>query len=322
MSEQKSKCLPKEITHLIMDYLPFYRMNLFIFNYVARTDTERYIGMMCGNSHDGMLQYMEICGDLLDWYYLSKNSNDKAVDMIFDNLDKVDGDLLCLNTNSRVIEYLRNNLDVIGWDYLSSNESPDAVQLLIENKDNIDLSEFIKENKSPKAAEYIVKNLRLFRRDDLKYLSSNPNDIVIELLERRTELINWKLLSSNSNDKAVDLLLSNQDKIDWCELSKNSNDRAVDLLLDNLKKDCICGIVENSNDRIFRILWGNREQININHLLLNKHHHTLKLVETIYNERNENFDIDMDLVCDRPDLFEHVGDKRVFNALMSVRWRG
>ena len=52
---------------------------------------------------------------------LSENSNDKVVELLEANIERIDWISLSANTNPKVIHILEKNQDKINWTYLSSN---------------------------------------------------------------------------------------------------------------------------------------------------------------------------------------------------------
>jgi len=169
--------------------------------------------------------------DVLDWSYISANPN--AIDILKDNIDKINWFELSSNTNPRAIELLRERAIIeknmsridyrrlrnkIDWFNLSIN--PNAIDLLKENEDNIMWG----------------------------YLSGNPN--AIDLLEKNKDEIEWSILSINTNPRAIEMLNENQKNIDWFMLSKNPN--AIELLKknrENINWRALC-INENAHELI------------------------------------------------------------------------
>ena len=179
----------------------------------------------------------------IDWYKLSKNNNDFAVDYLLKNKHKIKFDNFSLNTNDRAVDYLLTNTHKINYTNFSINSNDKAVNHIIQN-----FSKQISNDKS-------------------KILSCtcslNINPIMINFLNNHKLYIDWYFLSSNSSDKALDILLNNKEKIVWHQLSKNTNKRAIELLQTNLNKidwhnlslnSSAINILENN---IFNINWYN-----------------------------------------------------------------
>ena len=63
----------------------------------------------------------EFLPEEFNWKNLSKNPNDKAIELLKQNQDKINWDSLSENTNEKVLELLKQNQDKINWDSLSAN---------------------------------------------------------------------------------------------------------------------------------------------------------------------------------------------------------
>jgi hypothetical protein len=105
------------------------------------------------------------------------------------------------------------------------------------------------------AAEYKLRRWIPLNKINWGYLSSNPNDGAIALLEDQLKAtpakINWDWLSRNPNDGAIALLQQNPNKIDWWMLSGNPNDGAIALLKDN--QDKIDWLYLSGDPNIFKL---------------------------------------------------------------------
>ncbi len=141
-------------------------------------------------------------------YWIKMSINPEAIQIIEQNLDKVDWTGLSLNSAANHI--LEKNLDKINWKMLSMN--PDAVHILEKNLDKI----------------------------DWEYLSLNTN--AIHLLEKNLDKVDWDTLSSNKN--AIHILEKNLDKVDWYALSKNPG--AIYILEQNLDNIVWSGLLVNT----------------------------------------------------------------------------
>jgi hypothetical protein len=122
---------------------------------------------------------------MIDYDFLLKNTNPKAIKIIDNNKNNKFNYLEWLSYNKNAINFLEENPDKICWDCLSAN--PNAIHLLEANQEKIDWD----------------------------FLSLNPN--AIHLLEANFEKINWLSLSRNPN--AIHILEVNQDKIN-CQLQE------------------------------------------------------------------------------------------------------
>ena len=173
--------------------------------------------------------------DKIDWVQLSGNKNPEAIQLLVNNLEKIDWGVL--SGNPSAIEVLKANYDKIIWRYLSIN--PNAFELI---RDRIEYEETLK------TEEYY--KLGVYNRLSWKYLSGNP--CAIELLKAYPNRIHWKELSVNpnaiemlknkpvgiyhydfyvglcTNPNAIEILKENKDLIIWKYLSCNPS--ALELL--------------------------------------------------------------------------------------------
>ena len=171
----------------------------------------------------------------IDWVQLSSNPHPKAIELLAENLDKVDWTVLSenpgaiellkanphkiswrylsLNKNAGELlkqrHYYENSLSVVeyyslgknnqlSWEYLSAN--PCAIELLKANPARIHWNEL---TRNPEAIEMLKNKPRGVTIHDF-YIGLSVNPFAIEILEKNKELINWKYLSMNPN--ATELL--------------------------------------------------------------------------------------------------------------------
>lgn len=125
---------------------------------------------------------------------------------------KIDWAYLSSNTNPNAIQLLRENIDKIDWKLLSENES--AIDILTEHQDKIVWSKLARNSN---AYELILLNMDKFDIFDLCY---NTNPKIIKLIEERLDTLDlWGPLSANP--AAIKILEKNQDKIEWYWFSQN-----------------------------------------------------------------------------------------------------
>ena len=171
----------------------------------------------------------------IDWVQLSSNPHPKAIELLAENLDKVDWTVL--SENPGAIELLKANPHKISWRYLSLNKSagellkqrhyyenclsvqeyyrlgknnqlsweylsanPCAIELLKANPARIHWNEL---TRNPEAIEMLKNKPRSVAIHDF-YIGLSVNPCAIEILEKNKELVNWKYLSLNPN--ATELL--------------------------------------------------------------------------------------------------------------------
>ena len=196
------------------------------------------------------------------WHSLSGNENESAIEILQDNLDKIDWDVLSSNPSALCI--IEKNLEKIDWSILSRNEN--AVHLLEANQDKICFGNLCY-NPSPKVVPLILNNMSKIENyldgycsrnepEILSYIEKNFNEniqdwnniasicrnkdafYIIEknlkqLVEKEGDFF-WMLISENEN--AMELLERNKDKICWKRLSSNSGIFKLDLLA--MKNQC------------------------------------------------------------------------------------
>lgn len=173
----------------------------------------------------------------INWKNLSGNSASKAIDMLRENIDKIDWEELACNSNPDAMQLFADHFDFNARNYnsiygitlihiyLSSN--PNALSLLKHRPEIINWGSLAR-NPNPKAMELIEPKIYTpeFVWGGWSSLSENPN--AIHLLEANPEKINWYYLSLNPN--AIHLLEENVDKIKWKHLSRNTNPNAIKLI--------------------------------------------------------------------------------------------
>ena len=111
----------------------------------------------------------------LDWYFLSKNPNDRAVDLLLANPKNIDWNFLSMNPNDRVIDLLLANQYKIDWYFLSGNKNPKAIKLLEKHIDKIYWG-WLSANPSLFELDYLAMKQRtdIFREDLMKAIF-HPN---------------------------------------------------------------------------------------------------------------------------------------------------
>ncbi len=162
--------------------------------------------------------------DRIDWWMLSKNPCDDALDLLEANMDLVDWGQFSRNTNPRAIRILAANLEKVEWWSLSGN--PAAAGILRANLDRVFWGEVIANSG---AMDIIEANMDRVVWDNF---CQNENPRAIEILSRNMDRVNWHHLSRNPN--AIKILSENEDKIVWHILIMNRN--AGELMDKNIDK--------------------------------------------------------------------------------------
>jgi len=147
------------------------------------------------------------------------------------------------------------------------------------------LSYYIYKNPHPKVIDLIEPlDIKTLSNTDKYNISANP--VLINLIKKYPEILNWNGLSLNHHPYAISLLETNIDKIDWYDLSKNpgaihilekypdkiawgalsSNTSAIELLRDRILENLE---IDNTDPDDVDVDFINK-QIWWNHLALNE----------------------------------------------------
>lgn len=94
----------------------------------------------------------------ISWNILSKNTTDKAIELLKENQDKIDWEFLALNHNDNAFELIIKNLDKIDWDYLITNPNPKIIKLFENNQNKISWY-YLSMNTNNYIKSYICKHM-------------------------------------------------------------------------------------------------------------------------------------------------------------------
>ena len=87
-----------------------------------------------------LLDWIDI--NKLDFFGLSLNEHDKAIELLEEYQDKIDWIGFTCNKNDKAIDLFKQNLDKINWGLLSNNNSNNVFKLLEQlSKKSIDFLE-------------------------------------------------------------------------------------------------------------------------------------------------------------------------------------
>jgi hypothetical protein len=156
--------------------------------------------------------------------------NENALDILEAWQDVIDYRYLSRNTNPRAMVLLRKAIDQgmadrVNWKWLSANSCPEAVQLLLEHPEKIAF-DCLSENECPLAFPIMQQNL-----DKINWHWFCCNPLAVPLLPHFLEKINWPMLSARAKTKEqFDFLRAHLSRIDWPSLSKNGHPQATQLL--------------------------------------------------------------------------------------------
>ncbi|EKX31852.1 hypothetical protein GUITHDRAFT_149032 [Guillardia theta CCMP2712] len=214
--------------------------------------------------------------DMIDWSVLSSKDDEDAIQLLRDNLDKVDWRVL--SANKGAIDILKDNLDNVYWSELSKNEN--AIEILKAKPDKV-VHDSLWFNNNPEAADI----LDVSRCDPVPPLTIN------NFLKREEK----DLIEENAwneicmNPFAEKIVKDNMDNIEWNGISYNKSDWAYDLLMENKKNIVYSGVLNNSNprwsDTIKKILHRNYEDAIIVMIKAGDENWKLKLIS---NEETSN----------------------------------
>lgn len=253
---------------------------------------------------------------------LMNNSN--YIDLIKENIDKIDWNEFSNNTNG--IEILEKHKNKINWSNLSKNKN--AINLFKNKIHFIDFNNFLLNpninyfiNKLYINLEdfYDINDINLKYKLNWKLISENCKNI--NFLEKNYKYINWSKISSNieaillienrlkfENNLSIEKYneLFYNDKINWKRLTKNKN--AIKILIKNIDKIYwddlalnenaidLLNIYIKQNKNINKIFWENLA-LNFNAIYLLK----------IYIKKNKNISYKFwENLSLNPTIFEYI----------------
>lgn len=165
--------------------------------------------------------------ELISWWYFSKNPDDRAIDFMEENPDKIYYGPLSMNTNPRAVDLLLQSPERIDWRCLSGNTCDKAVELLIANPERIDIH-WMSKNTNTMAVEYLKGHPE---KISWRFFTGNPCKVAVDFLARNLERIHWPTLCTSAKTKQqFSILRANLDRIVWIDLCRNPSQLAVDLL--------------------------------------------------------------------------------------------
>ena len=252
---------------MIDEFVPQEMINEDEKRYVFRI---RFMRSLSRNSNDRALDLLLRNPHLIEWLSLSSNPNDRAVNLFAENLHKLSMAGLASNTNERATEILIAHF-LNNPEYLNNPHQQEYINQAYTN---------LSSNSNNRALEFLETNQEVIR---WARLSENTNNRAIALLRANPNNINWNILSNNTNDRAIELLEENPNNIKWHYLSNNKNDRAMKLLEAKLSdaKPHIdwYSLAVNENDNAINILLQNRDRVKPG-IFLNTNINALPLLKT------------------------------------------
>ncbi len=239
----------------------------------------------------------------IDFDTFSSNKNDKAVDFLLNNLDKIDIYSLNKNKNSNIIDYLLKNPNKIELDYFCENGTS-YVNKIFNRLSSLELYDFQK-------VEYLINNIeKIGELNDVRLLSEINNTLIVEYLINNSDKINYNEFSGNEHYKVVEYLINNPDKINYNYFSRNEHYKAVEYLINNPDKINYKNFSCNKHYKAVEYLINNPDKIYwkkfscnnndkaVDYLLKNK-----DKIEWYYLSYNDNINI-IDLLIDNKYIFK------------------
>ena len=204
-----------------------------------------WIDRMCYNEHPRIIEllrerieleknrehYMTLSvNEKIDWGQLSSNPHQKAIELLVENLDKVDWTVL--SENPGAIELLKANPHKISWRYLSLNKN--AGELLKQRhyyENSLSVEEYYSLGKNNQLSwEYLSGNpcaIELFKanpaRIHWKELTRNPEAIEMLKNKPRGVSIHDFYVGLSENPHAIEILEKNKDLVNWKYITRNPN---------------------------------------------------------------------------------------------------
>lgn len=255
----------RDVVGIIYDYLAVYK--------IAEWFNKEHIKYLQfeENPHPAAMEFIKT-QHKIEWYWLSKNSSDTAVDFLLANKEKINRKAILSNSNPRLIPLIKNimeqnsclfpddeiqqntNVEIIElskkytWNFIYMN--PGAIDLILQS----DLTKInwdrLSENPHPKAIKLLKSN---FTKINWFTLHMNPS--AMEILKDNTGMINWRWLCSNPSSDVVKFLKENKHMIMPYfikELAYNTNPDIIEFIKDKPSYhrylDQNPGIFELTND--------------------------------------------------------------------------
>jgi hypothetical protein len=239
----------------------------------------------------------------VNFYLLSKNPLDIAVDFLFNNQYWIDFPNLSINSNDRAVEFMLNNKNKIDWECFSENTNTRAVQYLIDHPSEINWKSFSK-NTNEKAVDYMLSTEKTRKCINYKFLSENNNQKAVEHLieshiKNHTEIYT-KLLVKNKNNTAVDFIFKTIEPL---------NDRDKKIFFEQHHY-----IFVNTNDKIIDYLIKNPQYIKWEYFVRNTSH---KAIEYMVLPKN-NSKINWNMFSTNPSIFIEISHKKILDFALSI----
>ena len=219
--------------------------------------------------------------DKIDWELLSGNNNDFAFEIINKYLNKLDYTTLSYNPHPNAVKILLTNPDKINWDWFSANTNSDIIPLLKNHMDFEQDNQARLNNQELILMEKKLDNLAL--QDNLVILPTQ--DVQDSQVVLPTQVNDTKIeLPTQVNDTKIELPKTRLSK---CKLSANPNGKIIELL--NFYPQYIdwATLSSNNTNEAMEIL---KESTNIdfNELLKNTNEIAVDMIYSMVTNNNNN----------------------------------
>lgn len=255
--------LPEDVLGMIAEYCVTHPKQL-----RSWVDPHRIIQRdLCANPVPEAIDLVSQYPEKIDYYYLSDNSNPKAISLLRNNPHRISWRELNRNTCDDAIEILlqypekidyydlsgnscslatsilQKNPENIVWSTLSRNSSDYAVSMLLAHPHNIDWN-WICHNTNPRVLELIEKNIDRIQRWRL-YQNPIASQQVLQIINNNNivDQCQSESLCTNTSPEIIEYLQNNPQYIDWSSLSGNPS--AIKILENNVKNIDWFGLCKN-----------------------------------------------------------------------------
>lgn len=261
-----------------------------LYNIIVKNPSHPYINWrnLCKTSNPNIIKLLKQYDNKIHqvfWRHIC--SNPYAVELILDKKYKhnIYWKQLCANTNDIILELVSNNLDKLNHDCLLSlcqNTNPKAIEIIIKIMNNIKYVNKLKITytcwiylwSNPSAYKLILSNLDKLRNEwSYEFLCKNINTDVLKFIEKNIDKLNnfycWNNLCQNTNSYAIKIISNNIDKIydnSWCKLCLNTNTDALELVskhLDKLNASSWSNLCANPNPQAFELVKNNLSKLDV-----------------------------------------------------------
>ena len=222
------------------------------FSNINNDDIKQFATNLSKNTSELASIILEKYPNLINWNELSKNPNDKAADLLIDELNNNNNKIelydnnLITNSNNKIVDYIlektkTNNVAPFNYDFLAKNKNPKIVVLLRKYIKNA-LDVYNQNLVGRIEPSNLIKNK--------ENLNTNPDKAFTDLLNDYDFLIDYNYLSMNNSEFAIKILDKNKDKINWDYLAYNTNPDAIDMLITHFKdnKENLISLRYNNSD--------------------------------------------------------------------------